>query len=103
MIRTPAAEIRERAERLLARLPEIRAGIVPGESLIGGGSTPEQSLDTWLIAIESGNAEALDQRLRSGEPPVIARIERDRLLLDLRTVFPEEETGLASALSRALA
>jgi L-seryl-tRNA(Ser) seleniumtransferase len=103
MIRTPAAEIRERAERLLARLPEIRAGIVAGESLIGGGSTPEQSLDTWLIAIESGNAEALDERLRSGEPPVIARIERDRLLLDLRTVFPEEEMELASALSRALA
>jgi L-seryl-tRNA(Ser) seleniumtransferase len=103
MIRAPAEEIRTRAERLVREVPGISAEVVRGESLIGGGSTPEQSLETWLAAVDSPDAGALDERLRSGEPPVIARIERDRLLLDLRTVFPEEETELAAALRRALA
>jgi L-seryl-tRNA(Ser) seleniumtransferase len=51
-----------------------------------------------LIAIASEDLPALEQRLRSGNPPVIARIEEDRLLLDLRTVSPEEEDELAAAL-----
>jgi L-seryl-tRNA(Ser) seleniumtransferase len=102
MIRTPAAEIRARAELLLAGLPGISAEIVRGESVIGGGATPEQPLETWLIAINSGDVTALERRLRSAEPPVIARIERDRLVLDLRTVFPEEEAELAAALGQAI-
>jgi L-seryl-tRNA(Ser) seleniumtransferase len=103
MIRVPLDEIRARAERLVAEISPAPAEIVPGESLIGGGSTPEQSLPTWLIAIASPDVVALEERLRSADPPVIARIERDRLLLDLRTVFPEEEAELVSALRRALA
>jgi L-seryl-tRNA(Ser) seleniumtransferase len=102
MIRTPAGEIRARAERLLAGLPGIAAEIVRGESVIGGGSTPEQPIETWLIAIGSGDVVALERRLRSAEPPVIARIERDRLVLDLRTVFPEDEPEVVSALRQAL-
>ena len=98
MIRQSSEEIRARAERLLEKTPGIRAQLTPGHSLIGGGSTPEQSLPTCLIAIASEDLVALEQRLRSGEPPVIARIEEDRLLLDLRTVFPEEEDELAAAL-----
>jgi len=103
MIRTPADEIRTRARRLLDGLPGIAAQIVPGESLIGGGSTPEQSIGTWLIAIEAPDVAALERRLRAYDPPVIARIERDLLLVDLRTVFPEEEAELAAALRLALA
>jgi L-seryl-tRNA(Ser) seleniumtransferase len=71
--------------------------------LIGGGATPEQSLETWLIAISAPDVVGLEERLRAGEPPVIARLERDLLLLDLRTVFPEEEAELSAALRRALA
>ncbi len=103
MIRTPADEIRARARRLLDGLPGIAAEIVRGESLIGGGSTPEQSLETWLVAVAAPDVVALDRQLRSSDPPVIARIERDLLLLDLRTVFPEEEAELTAALRRALA
>jgi len=103
MIRTPADEIRARAQRLLDSLPGITAEIVRGESLIGGGSTPEQSIETWLVAIEAPDVAALERRLRSSNPPVIARIERDLLLVDLRTVFPEEEAELAEALRRVLA
>ena len=102
MIRQSAAEIRARAERLLtsllAALPGVRAELTPGESVIGGGATPEQSIPTWLIAIACADEGAAQRKLRANDPPVIARIEEKRLLLDLRTVLPEEETELAAAL-----
>ena len=99
MIRQTTDEIRTRAERLVARVPGIRAEVVPGSSVIGGGSTPEQAIPTWLIAIACPDLVAAEARLRAGDPPVVARIEDDRLMLDLRTVFPEEEAELAAALS----
>ncbi|MGP8247439.1 MAG: L-seryl-tRNA(Sec) selenium transferase [Bryobacteraceae bacterium] len=99
MIRQPAAAIRARAEALLRRLPRLRATLIEGQSVIGGGATPEQPLRTWLIALE-GDAPGAERRLRDGKPPVIARIQNDRLLLDLRTVFPEEEEELGAALER---
>ena len=98
MIRQPAESIRARAEALLARVPHVRAEVIEGRSLIGGGATPEQSLPTWIISLESADAVNAERRLRTGSPPVIARIENDRLLLDLRTVFAEEEAALAAAL-----
>jgi L-seryl-tRNA(Ser) seleniumtransferase len=98
MIRMTADQIRERAERLVASLSTLRARVEPGESVIGGGSTPAQSIPTWLIVIEPEDVIEAEKRLRSGDPPVIARIEDDRLLLDLRTVFPEEEAALRRAL-----
>jgi len=98
MIRQPADVIRARAEALLARVPRLRAEIVPGHSLIGGGATPEQSIPTWLIAMEHDDLPGAERRLRAGDPPVVARIENERLILDLRTVFPEEEGQLAAAL-----
>jgi L-seryl-tRNA(Ser) seleniumtransferase len=70
---------------------------VRGESVAGGGSTPDQSLPTWLIAIE-GDAISVERRLRAGEPPVVARIENHLLVLDLRTVLADEEDLLVSAL-----
>jgi len=99
MIRQPAAAIRARAEALLARVPGLRAEIVAGESIIGGGATPEQAIPTWLIAIDCPDAAAAERRLRAADPPVVARIEKDRLLVDLRTVLPEEEPALIRALA----
>jgi len=98
MIRMSAEQIRERAERLVAALPSLRARVEPGQSVIGGGSTPAQSIPTWLIVIEPEDVIAAEKRLRSGDPPVIARIEDDRILVDLRTVFAEEEEQLRRAL-----
>ena len=98
MIRASEPEIRERAARLTAQLPNLRAELTAGVSVIGGGATPEQSLPTCLIAIRTANVVEAERRLRMGDPPVIARIEDERLLLDLRTVFPEEEGELARAL-----
>jgi len=98
MIRQTPDSLRARAEALLAQVPELPAEIVSGESLIGGGATPEQALPTWLIAIRLPHPAECERRLRQAEPPVIARIEGEMLLLDLRTVFPEEEDSLAAAL-----
>jgi L-seryl-tRNA(Ser) seleniumtransferase len=91
MIRATQDEIGARAERIREKVPALE--IIPGESVAGGGSTPDQSLPTWLLAVP-GNAVAVERKLRSGTPPIIARIENDRLVLDLRTVFPEEEEDL---------
>ena len=98
MIRQSAGEIRGRAARLLERMPGLPAALIDGESVIGGGSTPEQPLPTCLIALALPDAAAAERRLRLHAPPVIARIENGRLLIDLRTVFAEEEEELAAAL-----
>jgi L-seryl-tRNA(Ser) seleniumtransferase len=98
MIRASAEEIRERAQRLVSTMPEVKAQVEAGESVIGGGSTPEQSIPTWLIVVNHADVVAAEKKLRAADPPVIARIEDGRLLLDLRTVFPEEEEEVKRAI-----
>jgi L-seryl-tRNA(Ser) seleniumtransferase len=73
--------------------------------MVGGGSLPEESLPTKLVAVAGEGAwvTGLARRLRTGDPPVVGRIERDALLLDPRTVAPEEDAALIAALKRALA
>ncbi|HEV3375292.1 MAG TPA: L-seryl-tRNA(Sec) selenium transferase [Candidatus Acidoferrum sp.] len=112
MIRTSAQEIKQRAENLLRELrpelslDEVEAEIVDGTSLVGGGSTPTQSLPTKLIRIASVrySAAQLEGRLRCAPAgiSVIARVEEDRLVLDLRTVFSEQEPLLVKTLAAAL-
>ncbi len=92
MIRMTADEVRERAANLLPN-----AQLIEGESVIGGGSTPDRSVPTWLISLPE-----IERELRAGDPPVISRVEKGRTLLDLRTVFPEEEPALKLALDKCL-
>jgi L-seryl-tRNA(Ser) seleniumtransferase len=101
MIAVPGAELRARAANFAARLQGLRLRVIEGQSLIGGGATPEQPLPCWLIAIECGDVVESERRLRSSDPPVIARIEDDQLLLDLRTVFSGEEDELARSVCQA--
>jgi len=98
MIRCSAESIRARAENLLERLPSLDAEVIPGRSVIGGGSTPAQSLETYLIAIRTARPDEFERKLRGGNPPVIARIDDGRVLLDLRTVGADEENELIVAL-----
>jgi L-seryl-tRNA(Ser) seleniumtransferase len=93
MLRMSAGEIRARAEKLRERVPSLE--IIEGESVAGGGSTPDQTLPTWLLAV-SGDAVKVERELRAKN--IVARIEKDRVVIDLRTVFPEEEEGLLKAL-----
>ena len=95
MLAATPESLLERAERMLSR---IGIGeLVAGQSVAGGGSTPDQTLPTWLIVI-AGDAVGMERKLRRGSPPVIARIADDRLAIDLRTVPPEQEDALAAAL-----
>jgi L-seryl-tRNA(Ser) seleniumtransferase len=98
MLRQSAVGIRERALALVARLPGLRAEVVAGESVTGGGATPEQSIPTWVIAVDCGDVVEAERRLRAGDPPVVARIADGRLIFDLRTVFAAEEEILLAAL-----
>jgi L-seryl-tRNA(Ser) seleniumtransferase len=97
MIRMTPEHIYGRATALAARIGPI-ATVEEGQSVIGGGSTPALSLPTWLIAVSHANAARLERQLRCNNPPIIVRIERDRIVLDLRTVFPEQEDTIAQAL-----
>jgi L-seryl-tRNA(Ser) seleniumtransferase len=98
MIRQLAERIRERALALLARIPELRAEVIPGQSVIGGGATPDQSIPTWVIAVECTDVVEAERTLRTRENPIVARIEDERLILDLRTVFFWEDDSVAAAL-----
>jgi L-seryl-tRNA(Ser) seleniumtransferase len=108
MIATPLAELERRAHRWAraCRQAGLPSRVVEGRSMVGGGSLPEESLPTSLLALGSEGSldvEALARRLREGDPPVVARIERDTLLLDPRTVDPRQDRVLLKALHAALA
>lgn len=112
MIRASAQEILRRSENFLRDLrpelppDEVELEIADGSSVAGGGSTPAQALPTKTIRIASVrySAAKLEERLRRAATgvSVIARVEDDRLILDLRTVFPEQEPLLIRALAAAL-
>jgi len=112
MIRMTPQEIKRRAENFIRELrpelplDEVEIEIADGVSLAGGGSTPAQSLPTKIIRIASArySAAKLEQRLRRAPSgtSVIARVEEERLILDLRTVFPEQEPLLVKTLAAVL-
>jgi L-seryl-tRNA(Ser) seleniumtransferase len=102
MMRLTEQAIGERAERLLNLMHEsgLHIEIVPGESVVGGGAAPSAAVSTRLMAITSDrhSADELAAKLRSCQPPIVARVEDGRVLLDLRTVFPEQDKVVAAAL-----
>jgi L-seryl-tRNA(Ser) seleniumtransferase len=106
LMQTTQSEISQRAQAFVAGLEsrELRAEVIKGESLIGGGAAPSSTLPTMLIAIESRSfgANELAARLRHADPPVVARVDEGRILLDLRTVFPEQDEVLRQVLVRAV-
>jgi L-seryl-tRNA(Ser) seleniumtransferase len=97
-------EIGARAEAWAQRIqsPKLKLEIINGESLLGGGAAPSASLPTRLLTLtcQGLSADELNTKLRLCEPPVIARVEDGRVLLDLRTVFPEQDAVLAANLNR---
>ena len=105
MISIPAGELEATARTWEKRLGP-RAQVVGGLSTIGGGSLPGETLPTWLLALEAGGllggVQGVARRLRESEPPVVARIEADRVVVDPRTVLPGEEEALLRALEAAL-
>jgi L-seryl-tRNA(Ser) seleniumtransferase len=108
MMRLSAQEIRSRAENMQKQLADavhLKTAIISGESLVGGGSAPTSSLPTFLLAVtaDSLSADELAARLRRNDPPIVARVEEGRVLLDLRTVLSHaEESHIVRALLSAV-
>jgi L-seryl-tRNA(Ser) seleniumtransferase len=104
MMRLSKDEIGRRAEALAARVQSsnLHIEIVDGDSLLGGGATPSSVLPTRLLALSCDglSADELAARLRSSDPAIIARVDEGRVLLDLRTVFPEQDAAMAAAIAR---
>ena len=102
MIRASVDDVRRRAAMWSVKLEERGVGVtlVPGESAVGGGSLPGHGLPTVLLSL-AGPASRLAAALRHGEPPVIARIEKDACCLDPRTVLKGEDETLIDAVEVA--
>jgi L-seryl-tRNA(Ser) seleniumtransferase len=82
--------------------PRLRIEVIDGESVVGGGASPSSVLPTRLLALQHDelNADELAARLRGNDPPIIARVADGQVLLDLRTVFPEQDDQLAAAIEK---
>ncbi|MCD6519981.1 MAG: L-seryl-tRNA(Sec) selenium transferase [Anaerolineae bacterium] len=104
MISASREEIASRAEGVLAKLGPLarQCELLDGESMVGGGSLPGETLPTVLIALPSEDATALSWRLRQSKPPIVARIQEGRVVLDLRTVLPRQEEFLVARLRELL-
>ena len=104
MMRLSKEEIGTRAEAVAKRLrsSKLFVEVRDGESVIGGGAAPSAVLPTRLLAItcEVMSADELSGRLRASDPAIIARVEEGRVLIDLRTVFPEQDEAVAKALTQ---
>jgi L-seryl-tRNA(Ser) seleniumtransferase len=99
MIAMPLSEVEARAKAWAGALGDC-ARVVPSRSMVGGGSLPEESLPTAALALTVAAPEQLARRLRLDDPPVVARVERDTLLLDPRTVDPDDDETVLNALRR---
>ena len=105
MISAHPDQIRLRAQKWKESL-QVDAEIIESKSAVGGGSLPGETLNSWSLAIDSagvlGGAQALVTRLRENVPPIVARIEGDKVLLDPRTVMENEEDLVVDALRRCV-
>ena len=100
MISSPEETLRERAEKWRSQLE--MGEVVQGRSAVGGGSLPEETLPTALLAFKIPKPDRFVKSLRSADPPIIARIEKELVLFDSRTVLPEQDEHLLSQLKSLL-
>ena len=105
MMRVREDELQSRAEHIARQLrvsaPELEVGVVESRSVLGGGSAPGATLPSRAVAVQSQQftPDALLQRLRKWQTPIIARVENGRVLLDLRTIEPSQDTMVLAALA----
>jgi L-seryl-tRNA(Ser) seleniumtransferase len=108
MIALQVGQLKRRVQRWKAtlsqmgELPGVSLRVVDSLSMVGGGSLPGQTLPTKALAISVSSVEALAERLRRTDPPLIGRIEDNQLLLDPRTVLPEQDKVMLAILSQIL-
>ncbi|HEV8380889.1 MAG TPA: L-seryl-tRNA(Sec) selenium transferase [Gemmatimonadales bacterium] len=102
MLTEPLSLVKQRAEAILKGLHGTgmgdKAQLVQGDSEVGGGSFPGVTLKTWLVGISHAAPDSYLAQLRSYDPPIIARVAGSRVLLDARTIFPEQVETVIAAL-----
>jgi L-seryl-tRNA(Ser) seleniumtransferase len=108
MLGIPMSDLQRRAETIAARLREIdgvTAAATTDDAYVGGGSLPDQTLQTWVVEVQARdvNDANLAHRLRTGTPAVVGHVRGGKLLFDVRTVFVEQEADLVEAVRRATA
>jgi L-seryl-tRNA(Ser) seleniumtransferase len=108
MASAPVEELEARARGLITRLATTQASRVKAvtcRSVMGGGSLPGAEIDSWGVTLThpSRSAAEIERNLRHGAPPIIARIEDDNVVLDLRTVSPQEDEEILQRLEKVLA
>ncbi|MBV9611429.1 MAG: L-seryl-tRNA(Sec) selenium transferase, partial [Acidobacteriaceae bacterium] len=103
MIFAPLNTIQARAERVASAFADLNAVIRTSVSAIGGGSTPDQTLPTWIVELATAKPNAFEAKLRHASVPVISKIEHEKIVLDMRTVADEEESLLIAAVRSAAA
>ncbi|MCK6585501.1 MAG: L-seryl-tRNA(Sec) selenium transferase, partial [Anaerolineales bacterium] len=89
-------------DELRRSLSEVEANVIEGQSTVGGGSLPDESIPTYLLELQVKSAEKFLRELRRNNPPIIARAENDKILLDPRAVLPDQEEALLAGLKNAL-
>jgi L-seryl-tRNA(Ser) seleniumtransferase len=100
MIALKPEQIKARAEGWVTALG--RGEVIPGESTVGGGSLPGETLPTWLLALDLPSPNRTLARLRRCNPPIIARTQDDRVVLDPRTVLGEQESSILFELEKVM-
>jgi L-seryl-tRNA(Ser) seleniumtransferase len=108
MLGTPLAELRQRAEDLaaaLAAIDGVSTQVREDVAFVGGGSLPDQAMKTWVVEVEAQGLsdDILAYRLRTGTPAVMGRLREGKLVLDVRTVFPQQEQALVETVRAAAA
>jgi len=102
MISATAESLEQRMRTLAARLGPA-ASTQPGRSVVGGGSLPDETLPTHLLAIRTASSDAMAATLRRHDPPVVCRIEHQLLLFDPRTIDPSQDADVSTALFEVIA
>lgn len=100
MIAEPAEKVCARAQDWVNSLGQ--GEVIAGEATVGGGSLPGETMPTFLLALKVPSPNRFMARLRQARPPIIARLENEQVVLDPRTVLPEQETALLAGLRQAL-
>ena len=96
MLSLTAQQVKVRAEAWRDALGQ--GDVIKSESTVGGGSLPEESISTYVLSLKVRSPDTYLKKLREGNPPIIARVENDKILFDPRTVFPEQDQTLISTL-----
>jgi L-seryl-tRNA(Ser) seleniumtransferase len=95
-------DLRARADAIMQRISSPQVTVVESEASVGGGAFPTARIASIALAIE-GRADSIEERLRGGDPALIARVSDGRVLIDLRTIFPSDDDEIVAAIAKAVA